>query len=82
LFAAAICHAGIAALPDGTPALKGLPVRAWSDATASVPDELLTVAGLGVIVSVDDVLSAGVALVLELLAGALPAAEFVGGRRP
>lgn len=47
LFAAAICHAGIAARPDGTPALNGLPLRPASDAVASVPLLLLTDAALG-----------------------------------
>ena len=51
LFAAAICHDGIAALPVGAPVLKGLELRAWRDAIASVPVELLTEAGFGVEVS-------------------------------
>jgi hypothetical protein len=63
LFAAAICHAGMAALPDGTPALKGLPARPSSEATASVPVEE---AGFGALLSFDAVVSlAGALLVSE-----------------
>lgn len=54
LLAAAICQAGIAALPDGAPVLKGVELRLWSDATASVPVPLLTEAGFGVVVSTDE----------------------------
>jgi len=53
LFAAAICHAGIAALPEGAPVLNGLEVRC--NANDSVPDPLLTEAGFGTAVSVDEV---------------------------
>lgn len=48
LLAAAICHAGILAPPVGTPVLKGLSLRVWRDATASVPELELTDAGRGV----------------------------------
>ena len=54
LFAAAICHAGIAAFPAGAPVLKGLAVRPWIEATDSVPVPLLTDAGLGVTPSADE----------------------------
>lgn len=47
LFAAAICHAGIAALPGGVPVLNGLPLRPWREAIDSTPAPLLTVAGFG-----------------------------------
>tara|TARA_R110002060_G_scaffold70855_1_gene79464 strand:- start:102 stop:359 length:258 start_codon:yes stop_codon:yes gene_type:complete len=55
LFAAAICHAGIAAFPAGAPVLKGLlrpVVEFWTEATDSVPVPLLTEAGFGVTTSV------------------------------
>jgi len=37
LFAAGICHAGIAVRPTGIPALKGLPLRVWSDTAGALP---------------------------------------------
>lgn len=45
--AAAICHAGMEALPLGTPALNGEALRPAMDADASVPFPLLTDAGFG-----------------------------------
>ena len=54
LLAAAICQAGIAALPAGAPVLNGVELRLWTDATASVPVPLLTEAGFGVVVSADE----------------------------
>lgn len=66
LFAAAICHAGIAAFPAGAPVLKGLAVRPWIEATDSVPIPLLTDAGFGATPSADEpplaLLMLGVAL--------------------
>jgi len=54
LLAAAICHAGIVAFPGGAPVLKGVELRPWTDATASVPVPLLTEAGFGVVASADE----------------------------
>jgi hypothetical protein len=79
--AAAICQAGIAALPDGIPALNGLPLRPWSDATASVPAALLTDAGLGAVLSLVWLLLLAVVLVLEVFADVLPLFELVPGFR-
>ncbi len=81
LLAAAICHAGIAALPGGIPALNGLALRPWREATASVPDALLTVAGFGTTLSLVELLGAGLALVLEPPTGALGAGAFAAGLR-
>ncbi len=65
MLAAAICQAGIGALPEGIPALKGLPLRLCSDATASVPAALLTEAGLGTVLSLAVLLLAVEVLALE-----------------
>jgi hypothetical protein len=82
LFAAAICHAGMAALPDGMPALKGLPVLPRSEATASVPVAVLAEAGLGAMLSFNAVVSlAGVLLVPEGPACGLPMTVLVPGMR-
>jgi len=81
LLAAAICQAGIADLPDGIPALNGLPVRPWSDATASVPAALLTDAGLGVVLSLDVLLLLAIVLEPEVFAGVLALVELVPGFR-
>lgn len=54
-FAAAICHAGIADLPDGIPGLNGLPLRApCREAVDSVPATVLTEAGLGVVTASEE----------------------------
>lgn len=71
----------MAALPEGIPALKGLPLRPWSDATASVPAALLTDAGLGVVLSLVGLLLPVVVVVLEVFAGVLPLVELVTGFR-
>jgi hypothetical protein len=71
LLAAASCHAGMAALPDGMPALKGLALRPWSEAVASVPAALLTEAGLGVTFSLDEEPLNAVPFVVGVDAGAL-----------
>lgn len=81
LLAAAICQAGIAALPEGIPALNGLPVRPWSEATASVPAALLTDAGLGAVLSLDVLLLLAVVLPIEVFVGVLPLVELVPGFR-
>jgi len=51
LLAAGSCHAGIAALLNGAPVLngRGVSLRPWADAVASVVLPLLTVAGFGVV---------------------------------
>lgn len=54
LLAAAICQAGIFTPPAGAPVLNGLALRPWSDATASVPELVLTDAGRGVVFSVGE----------------------------
>jgi hypothetical protein len=71
----------MAALPEGIPALNGLPVRPWRDATASVPAVLLTDAGLGAVLSLDGLLLLVVVLVLEVIAGVLLLVELVPGFR-
>lgn len=80
MLAAAICQAGIAALPEGIPALNGLPLRPWRDATASVPAALVTDAGLGAVLSLVGLLLLVVMFVLAALAGVL-LAELVAGFR-
>ena len=80
LLAAAICQAGMAALPEGIPALNGLPLRPWSDATASVPAILLTDAGLGaVLLSTDVLLLLVVVFAVGVIAGVLPLPGLVAG---
>jgi hypothetical protein len=69
----------MAALPEGIPALKGLPLRPWSDATASVPAAVLTDAGLGAVLSLVGLLLLVVVLALEVIAGVLPLLELVAG---
>jgi hypothetical protein len=54
LLAAAICQTGMAALLTGTPVLKGVELRLWSEATASVPVPLLMEAGFGVVASANE----------------------------
>lgn len=71
----------MAALPEGIPALKGLPLRPWIDATASVPAALLTNAGLGTALSLAWLLLLAVVLALGVLAGVLPLFELVTGFR-
>jgi len=52
--AAAICQAGIAALPTGAPVPNGVELRLCSEATASVVVPLLTEAGLAVVASAEE----------------------------
>lgn len=75
MFAADICHDGIAALPAGAPVLNGLAVRPWTDATASVAAPLLTVAGFGDTVS-------GVEFVLLFVVFGVDPFIDVGGAEP
>jgi hypothetical protein len=71
LLAAAICQAGIAALPGGIPAPKGLAARPESDAVASVPVALLTDAGFGITPSLTELLLVGTVVGPEPEAGAV-----------
>lgn len=71
----------MAALPEGIPALNGLPVRPWWDATASVPAALLTDAGLGTVLSLDGLVLLVVMFVLDVFAGVLLLVELVPGFR-
>jgi hypothetical protein len=80
LLAAAICHAGIAALPGGIPAPKGLAARPENEAVASVPVALLTDAGFGVTPSVIELLLVGAAVEPEPEGGALPVGFELKGR--
>ena len=81
LLATAICQAGIAALPCGIPAPKGLAARPESDAVASVPVALLTDAGFGVTTSPTELLLVGTLEALEPEAGPV-AAELEPKGRP
>lgn len=75
LLAAAICQAGIFAPPDGAPVMNGVMLRPWRDAMASVPELVLTDAGLGVILSSDISRSGLLGVVIELMGVVI---EFIG----
>ena len=78
LLAAAICHAGIAALPGGILPPNGLAARPESEAAASVP--LLTDAGLGATPSPDELLLTGEVVGPDPEGGALPVDVVPRGR--